>query len=147
MIIVTVYRTSACHLCDEVQDILEDLRPNFDLQVVIVNVDDNENEGLRSLIGETYPIVEIGPYRLRPPINRQSLEVVLGAARDRQSQLQQFGEKDERNQRDRQTRWSAADALSLWLSRHYLAVFNFFLLLYVGIPFLAPLSLRLGWSW
>ncbi|WP_322806288.1 DUF2085 domain-containing protein [Thermanaerothrix sp.] len=144
MIIVTVYRTSSCPLCDEVQEILEGFRTTFDLQIVVVHVDDNE--GLRSLMGEVYPIVEIGPYRLRPPINRQSLEVALGAARDRQSQLRRLERKEERSREDKQTKWSAADALSLWLSRHYLAVFNFFLLLYVGIPFLAPLSLRLGWN-
>lgn len=144
MIIVTVYRTSSCPLCDEVQAILEDLRTTFDLQIAVVNVDNNE--GLRSLVGEMYPVIEIGPYRLRPPINRQSLEVALGAARDRQSQLHRLEGKEERSREDKQIKWSAADALSLWLSRHYLAVFNFFLLLYVGIPFLAPLSLRLGWN-
>ena len=144
MIIVTVYRTSSCPMCDEVQRVLEDLRETFDLQITVINVDNSE--GLRSLMGEIYPIVEIGPYRLRPPVDRQSLEIALGAARDRQSQLQQLGAGEKQNQVNRSTRWSAADALSLWLSRHYLAVFNFFLLLYVGIPFLAPLSLRLGWN-
>jgi uncharacterized membrane protein len=41
---------------------------------------------------------------------------------------------------------STADHFSYWLSKHYMAVFNFFLLLYVGIPFLAPVFKKIGWN-
>ncbi len=32
------------------------------------------------------------------------------------------------------------------MSKHYLAIFNLFLLLYVGIPFLAPVFKKVGWN-
>lgn len=46
--------------------------------------------------------------------------------------------------------WQIALARSLqrfvyWLSRHWLALANSFVLLYVGVPFLAPLFMRIGW--
>jgi len=41
---------------------------------------------------------------------------------------------------------STADHFSYWLSKHYLLVFNLFLLLYVGLPFLAPIFKKVGWN-
>jgi uncharacterized membrane protein len=39
-----------------------------------------------------------------------------------------------------------ADRRILWLSKHWLAVTNMFFLLYVGLPFLAPILLAYGYS-
>ncbi len=33
-----------------------------------------------------------------------------------------------------------------WLSRHWLALANSFILLYVGVPFLAPVFMQMGWT-
>lgn len=33
-----------------------------------------------------------------------------------------------------------------WISRHWLALANLFVFLYVGIPFLAPVFMKLGWT-
>ncbi|WP_299028120.1 DUF2085 domain-containing protein [uncultured Thermanaerothrix sp.] len=143
MIIVTVYRSANCALCDEVMNYLRELQPIYDLQIAVVDIEGN---GPSPMGEETLPIVEVGPYRLHPPFSRQTLEVALGAARDRQAQMQRVDQTAYQSQIYKQEHWSAADALSLWLSRHYLALFNLFLLLYVGLPFLAPLSLRAGWT-
>ena len=41
---------------------------------------------------------------------------------------------------------TAADRISLWLSRHWLTLINFVLAVYVGLPFLAPTLMELGHS-
>jgi uncharacterized membrane protein len=41
---------------------------------------------------------------------------------------------------------SGAERFTYWFSKHYMAVFNLFLLLYVGIPFLAPVFKKIGWN-
>ena len=41
---------------------------------------------------------------------------------------------------------TTSDRFSLWLSKHYLLIFNFLLVLYVGIPFLAPVFKKVGWN-
>jgi len=144
MIIVTVYRSANCPLCDEVIAHLQELQSAYDLQIAVVNIEKGENS--QPLGEDALPIVEVGPYRLHPPFSRQTLEITLGAARDRQAQIQRVDEKAYQNRVHKTEHWTAADALSLWLSRHYLALFNLFLLLYVGLPFLAPVSLRMGWT-
>ena len=40
-----------------------------------------------------------------------------------------------------------ADRLVFWLSKHWLSVFNTFILLYVGLPVLAPVLMFLGAEW
>ena len=37
-----------------------------------------------------------------------------------------------------------SDRFSFWLSKHYLGLLIFFLLLYVGVPFLAPVFKKVG---
>jgi uncharacterized membrane protein len=41
---------------------------------------------------------------------------------------------------------SRSDRFSAWMSKHYMLVFNLFLLMYVGIPFLAPVFKKLNWN-
>ena len=41
----------------------------------------------------------------------------------------------------------AADRLVFWFSKHWLAVFNAFTFLYVGLPILAPVLMYLGAKW
>lgn len=141
MITVTVYRSKDCAACDDVLALLESLQSKVEHQVAVVDVD--QHSDLKKLLGNTFPVVEVGPYRLSHPISQQVLEVTLYAARDRQTQMQAL-EGSGQAKAPHVKRLSLADYLSYWLSHHYLALFNTFLLLYVGLPFLAPLALRVG---
>ena len=42
MIALTIYSRPGCHLCDELRDLLDDLRPNFDLTLEEVDITQNE---------------------------------------------------------------------------------------------------------
>ncbi len=90
------------------------------------------------------PIVEIGPYHLRSPFTRQDLKIMLSAARDRIDQIQQVDQDRYQNRLGRGAHMSTGDRTSSFISRHYLALVNLFLLLYVGLPFLAPVLMKAG---
>jgi uncharacterized membrane protein len=40
--------------------------------------------------------------------------------------------------------WKGSDGFSYWLSWHYMSLFNLFIILYVGLPFLAPVMMKSG---
>jgi uncharacterized membrane protein len=90
--------------------------------------------------------VEVGPYRLKAPISRQQLQMTLGAAADRRSQLERINDKAFQANTAREGSVTASDRFSYWIARHFLTVFNAFLILYVGLPFLAPVFKKLEWN-
>ena len=99
---------------------------------------------------ETYgpraPVVEVGPYRLRSPFTRQDLTAALGAARDRTAHLESVGDPGFADRIKRGHTLTSADRFSYWLSNHYMLLFNLIVLVYVGVPFLAPVFMDVGWQ-
>jgi uncharacterized membrane protein len=86
--------------------------------------------------------VDIGPYRLNLPISRLDLQVRLSAARDRVDQLEQVDQPTYQQKLEKGHQFSSSDRATYWFSRHYLALVNFLLLVYVGLPFLAPVLVK-----
>jgi len=72
--------------------------------------------------------------------------MTLGAAADRRFQLENINDKTFQVNISRTQTISKADKISLWISKHYLTIFNMFLILYIGIPFLAPIFKKAGWN-
>jgi uncharacterized membrane protein len=70
--------------------------------------------------------------------------MTLAAATDRHSQLQRVGGEAYEQRVRRGLEVSGADRFSFWLSKHYLAVVNLLLLIYIGLPFLAPVFMKEG---
>lgn len=142
MINVTVYIRENCPDCDQVLADLESLQAIVPHQTVTVDV--TRDQGLRERIGELLPVVEIGPYRLQTPIARQDLQVVLSAARDRAQQMEQVDQETYQQRVNRGRVITSSDRLSIFFSRHYLALINVLLLVYVSLPFLAPVMMKTG---
>jgi uncharacterized membrane protein len=92
------------------------------------------------------PVVEFGPFKLKAPFTRQDLQMTLRAAADRRDQLERISDKASSGNASENHTISGADRFSYWLSKHYLAVINLFLIFYVGIPFLAPVFKKVGWN-
>jgi uncharacterized membrane protein len=92
------------------------------------------------------PVVEVGPYRLKAPISRQQLQMTLGAAVDRRSQLERINDKAFQANTARVESVTASDRFSYWIAKHFLILFNAFLILYIGLPFLAPVFKKLEWN-
>jgi len=133
---VTLYTRDACKLCDEVKKHLTDLQKKFPHRLVEVDIDSDQT--LKQTFALEIPVIDIGPYRLKAPISRQSLEMTLGAASDRRSQLQQAdGDAFQQRIIKGQT-VTQSDKVYFWISRHYLLLLNLLMFIYVGLPFLAP---------
>jgi uncharacterized membrane protein len=94
--------------------------------------------------GEAAPRLEVGPYRLVDPISPAELQVTLGAAADRLAGEARVNASPALPEAARH--WTGSDAFSLWIARHYMLVFNLFALIYVGLPFLAPVMMAAGWT-
>lgn len=151
MLTVTLYTQKDCRLCAQTRADLEALQAGY--PHVLVEVDIESEPALQRAYGSEIPVVEVGPYRLKSPFTRRELAMTLGAAGHRRDQLER---PDSLNYRARMQRgrWasprapsravSGADRAFYWFSRRYLAVVNLILLLYVGLPFIAPLLMKAG---
>ncbi len=142
MITVTLMARKDCHLCDQVQADLDSLQAEHPHRLVVLDIDDDPD--LQRSYGQKIPVVEIGPYKLEAPIDRQRLAVTLGAVQHRHDQLTAVDDKGYQLRLERGERMSKTDRFSLWFANHYMIVFNLLVFLYVGLPFLAPVLQNVG---
>lgn len=68
--------------------------------------------------------------------------MTLGAARDRRDQLVQTDGDAYRERVRKGKAVSSSDGIYFWLSKHYLALLNILIFIYVGLPFLAPVLMK-----
>jgi uncharacterized membrane protein len=144
MIAVTLYTRADCKLCEEAEADLKSLQGIVPHKLAVIDIDSDSS--LRDAYALEIPVVEAGPFKLKAPFTRQQLQMTLGAAADRRDQLERINDKAFQVNTSRTQTISSADRFSFWLSKHYLAIFTLFLLLYVGIPFLAPVFKKVGWN-
>ena len=142
MLTVTLYSRLDCHLCEQAEADLKSLQEKIPHRLVVLDID--TDPALQKAYALEIPVVEIGPYKLKAPFTRQDLEISLRAASDRKEQLQRVDDKAYQKAVARGQTITGADRFSYWFSRHYMLVFNLFLLLYVGLPFLAPVFKQAG---
>ncbi len=141
MITVTLYYRQDCPRCDEVLDDLQALQAVSPHRLVKIDID--RDAALQQQYGESVPVVQVGPYRLKSTFTRQDLQVALNAAEERRDYLEQTDEQY-RQRVKRGQQLSGTDRFTYWISRHYMAVFNLLVFIYVGLPFLAPTLMEVG---
>jgi len=144
MITVTLYTRKGCKLCDEAEEDLKALQNVVPHQLAVIDIDSDTS--LRDAYALEIPVIEAGPFRLKAPFTRQQLQITLGAAADRRDQLERINDKAFQLNTSGTQKISKSDHFSYWFSKHYLGIFTFFVLLYVGIPFLAPIFKKVGWN-
>ena len=142
MLTVTLYMREDCHLCEQAKTDLESLQEEFPHRLVEVDIDSDSALQQKYLV--EIPVIEVGPYRLKAPFDRQKLMVTLGAASDRRNQLEEIGGEAYEARVKRGKKISGADKILAWISNHYLAILNVVMFLYVGLPFLAPTLMKSG---
>lgn len=134
MIEVTLFVKPDCLACDEAQALLADLAASFPHRLTLRDV--TSDSGLQAELGARVPVVEIGGRRLSAGITRESLSSALAVA-----------QAIERTYAHSTTSThGAADRMTHWISRHWLALFNSVVGVYVGLPFLAPVLMRAGFE-
>jgi uncharacterized membrane protein len=140
VITVTLYSKDNCSLCDVALQDLEALQKSIPHNLAIVDIE--SDPALKKTYGERVPVLQAGPYTLEAPFDRPKIEMTLAAARDRMAQM-----KDDpkfKGRKERGTQMTRSDNVGSWLSRNYLALINFVLVLYLGLPFLAPVLMNAG---
>lgn len=142
MIEVTLYTKKDCHLCEVTQKFLEELQSIVPHQIKIINIDNDSK--LRKQYGLNVPVVLIGPYKLIAPIEKKDLEISLMAVQHGREQDAKLDAAIKEGQLQIPTNWTKSDKISLWLSHHYLALFNVLIFIYVGVPFVAPVLMKVG---
>ena len=140
MIEVILYTRSDCHLCELARQYLDELQSSIPHHLNIIDVDTDNK--LKSLYGFNVPVVLVGPYKLMAPIEKRDLEISLIAVQHSQEAEQKLDKQIAEGKLLIPVTWTKADAFSHWLAKHYLAIFNILVFLYVGIPFLAPVLME-----
>ena len=133
---VTLFMRGECGLCDQVRNHLAALQAEFPHRLAEIDID--TDPVLQKKYFDQIPVVQVGPYAVRAPISRQDLAMTLGAARDRRDQLEETGGEEYRKRVRKGRGASFSDGIYYWLSRHYLALLNIIIFIYVGLPFMAP---------
>ena len=142
MLTITLYSRKGDPSSAEVRNNLDSLKDQFPHRIVEVDVD--SDPVLKKNYGERTPVIEVGPYSLKSPFDKQKLMMTLGAANDRRSQLDRLGREDYHDRVRRGQVVSSGDRVLHWISKHYLALLNLFMLLYFGLPILAPVLMKAG---
>jgi uncharacterized membrane protein len=142
MITVTLYLKANCDACQQAIDDLTEINETIPHQLAIVDLDRQPELG--TAVGAILPVVEVGPYRLRPPFSKSDLRATLGAARDRANAYQAVGDTNYQERLARGQRETGADRATAWFSSHYMLVFNLIFVIYIGLPFLAPVLMKVG---
>lgn len=135
MIRVTFYTKEGCSQCDEARKALASLQPEHPHQLIELNID--TDVALLERYGESVPVVQAGPYVLKAPFGVRDLRVVLAAAQDRAARVPQPTEAMRRSV-------LRADRAVLLIARHWLAIANLLLFLYVAPSFAAPVLMKVG---
>jgi uncharacterized membrane protein len=142
MITVTLYTRAGCELCKQAEEELNELQAETPHKLAILDID--SDPALRDNFALEIPVVEAGPFKLKAPFTKQELKMTLGAAADRRVQLENINDKTFRVNTSGTQKINWADKISYWISKHYLAIFNAFLLIYVGLPFVAPIFKKIN---
>ena len=142
MIEVILYSRSDCHLCEVAREYLDELQEEIPHKLTIVDVDSSPE--LKRQYGFNVPVVKIGPYTLSAPIECLDLAVTLKATQNREQHNAEIDAAIASGLTNLPVKWTRSDQVVLWLSRHYLAVFNMFIAFYVFMPFLAPILMKVG---
>jgi uncharacterized membrane protein len=132
---VKLFTRSGCGLCEEAKVMLQSLQREFPHELVEVDIE--ADPVLQRRYHERIPVLEIGPYTLEAPIEELNLRVALQSAQVSHPPVTSSAPAS----RDKAL---FLNRVLYGFSRHWLAIFNLLVLLYVGLPFLAPVLMKAG---
>ncbi|KAA0266699.1 MAG: DUF2085 domain-containing protein [Chloroflexi bacterium] len=142
MLNVTFFVKKDSPECDEVRGLLKEFQKQYPHRLAEVDIEDDS--AINAKYGGLVPVIEVGPYTLQAPISRQKLQITLGAASDRKNQLEKLDDPIYKYKTEKGRNLTTGDRVSFWIAKRYLLILNLFMLIYVGLPFLAPTLMKLG---
>ncbi len=139
---VTLYTRKNCKLCDQAEADLHALQKDIPHHLIKVDIDTDPD--LVALYGHKVPVVAAGPFTLGMPFDKRKLRMTLGAAKDSREQWLEDDEATYTKKEERRKMMTTGDRVSHFIAGHYLTVLNLILAIYVGLPFLAPVLMKIG---
>ncbi len=136
MLTVTLFSRPNCHLCEQAKTDLQSLQP--EIPHTLFEIDIDSDPAIQKKYFDQIPVVEVGVYSLKAPFTRADLMMTLGAARDARSHNLRLAKNPPL------AAVTGADRLSYWIANHWLAMVMVLFILYVGLPFLAPVLMKSG---
>ena len=121
----------------DVQRWSDELQRVYPHQLVVRDVDSNPD--WKKAAGDTLPAAEVDGRLLAGKLTKEGLQSGLALA-------QAIGayKTETHVPKPIATVSQTADRVSMWLSRHWLAAFNGFFAIYLGLAFLAPVLMKVG---
>ncbi|GAB1472158.1 hypothetical protein MASR2M66_30360 [Chloroflexota bacterium] len=143
MLNVTLFTKKDCPPCDQLKADLNELQAQYPHRLVEVQIE--SDAAIQEKYKDIVPVIEVGPYVLQAPISRQKLQISLGAASDRKTQLETLNDPIYNYKMKKGKNLTSGDRVSFWIAKRYLLILNLFILLYAGLPLLAPTFMKIGW--
>lgn len=140
MLQITLYSRADCHLCEQVKEDLAALQEQYPHQLTEIDIDSNAD--FLNKFALEIPVLQIGPYTLKAPIQKSAIEIALAAATDRKAQITSLELEGGTKEQKEQKRWNTADEIVYWIAKHYLAAVNGIVAIYLCLPFLAPILMK-----
>lgn len=144
MMVVKLFSREGCHLCEEAYEQLKALQPVLPHEIEVIDIE--KDEQLLQHYALIIPVIQVGPYELKAPFTLQELQVTLGAAYDRMTHLERIERSPNLQAIQQSVKWTWSDKFSEWISHHYMMFFNLLVAVYLGLPFLAPVFMKLGYE-
>jgi uncharacterized membrane protein len=120
---------------------LLDLAQQLNIDLIDISLDDEPE--LANRFQEKSSVLQIGPYRLKVPFSDIDIQIAVNAYRDRLEKNSEVSLSGPESQRKRVSLvLTGAEKFSFWLSNNYVWFFTGFLILFLGIPFLAPVLME-----
>lgn len=140
MIAVTLYTRQNCSLCDETQAHLAALQNSIPHQLTVIDIDSNPT--LVAKYGHSVPVIAVGPYTLKAPIQPQDLAITLKAVELGDQQNAKIDTDLANGQIELNLSWTGPDRFSLWMGKHYLAFVTALVGIYLFGAFLPALLMK-----
>lgn len=141
MINVFVYTAGNQPETQNILDNLSNLKEEIPHNVSLIDINE-DIEIYKAYPGKT-PVIECGPYHLYYPFSENELHVMLMTVQDRQNRLIEK-DPDYLKKLSNNSTITKADNVSFWLTNHYMLLLNAILIIFVGLPFLAPVLERMN---
>ena len=118
---------------------LEDLGNELDFTLIDICLDDNPD--LSDKINGEKSSLQIGPYRLYFPFEDLDVRIAIKAYQDRQNIRQDVSQHVTEEKR-KPVKISGMERFSYWLSNNYVWFITGILVIFLGLPFLAPVLMK-----
>jgi uncharacterized membrane protein len=141
MITVFIYTAQNKEDTQIVLDYLAKIQNEIPHKLTFIDITDDP-EVYKAYTNKT-PVIETGPYHLFYPYKAEEIYILLKTAQDRLNRLIENDPKYPEKLESART-ITKADRFSYWLTNHYMFVLNTILIIFVGLPFLAPVFEKYG---